>query len=139
MNQQATADGAEIVSAEFYAEFARITLRGDGTAMVIVTGDSYEDTKSLVYVPFNPTGAPCPVDNPLITNMTHAEDVGIWMGNYLQLRNSYSVDYREDWRLDINDVIYQSSMFEERFPVRVTKLVFNMPGQWGEIETRRLV
>lgn len=139
MNQQATADGAEIVSAEFYAEFARITLRGDGTAMVIVTGDSYEDTKSLVYVPFNPTGAPCPVDNPLITNMTHAEDVGIWMGNYLQLRNSYSVDYREDWRLDINDVIYQSSMFEERFPVRVTKLVFNMPGQWGQIETRRLV
>lgn len=138
-NHSATVDGAELVDAEFYAEYAKLTIRGNGVATVIVNGNSIEDTKSIAYVKFNDTGSPCPVDNPLITNRAHAEDAGIWMGNYLQLRNSYKVDYREDWRLDINDVIYQQSMFEEKFPVRITKLEFNMPGQWGEIETRRLV
>lgn len=138
-NHAVAVAGAELINAECYAEYAVITISGNGTATVIVTGNSIEDTTSLAYIPFNATGSPCPVDNPLITNRVHAEDAGIWMGNYLQLRNSYTVDIREDWRLDINDVIYQQSMFEERFPVRVTKLVYNMPGQWGEIETRRLI
>lgn len=138
-NHTVTVTGGELVSAEMYAEYGKITISGSGEVTVVVNGNNIEDATTLVYIPFNDTGAPCPVDNPLITARDHAEDAGTWMGNYLQLRNSYSVDYREDWRLDINDVIYQQSMFEEKFPVRVTKLVFNMPGQWGEIETRRLV
>lgn len=138
-NQSVEVTGAELVGSTLYAEYGVITIRGSGIATVIVRGNSIEDVKSITHVHFNDTGAPCPVDNPLITSRDHAEDAGLWMGNYLQLRNSYKVPVREDWRLDINDVIYQQSMFEDKFPVRVTKLVFNMPGQWGEIETRRLI
>lgn len=138
-NHNVAVTGGELVAAEMYAEYSRITVSGNGEVDVLLTGQTIEDSKSIVAVHFHDTGSPCPVDNPLITNRTHAEDAGIWMGNYLQLRNSYTVDFREDYRLDVNDIIYQQSMFEDRFPVRVTKLVFNMPGQWGEIETRRLV
>lgn len=138
-NHNVVVTGGELVAAEMYAEYSKITVSGNGLVDVLLTGKTIEDSKSIVSVHFHDTGSPCPVDNPLITNRVHAADAGAWMGNYLQLRNSYSVDYREDFRIDVNDIIYQQSMFEGRFPVRVTKHVLNMPGQWGEIETRRLV
>ena len=48
-----------------------------------------------------------------ITDTNTAQAVGAWIANYYKNRNSYEVNFRQDFRLDANDMIYIQSEFEE--------------------------
>ena len=54
------------------------------------------------------------------------------------MRNSYEMPFREDFRLEANDIIYMQSLFEDIFPARILKLEFSLPGQTGKIKLRRM-
>ena len=54
------------------------------------------------------------------------------------MRNSYELPFREDFRLEANDIIYMKSLFDDMFQARITKLEFNLPGQSGKIKLRRM-
>ena len=130
--------GGTLVSAEYYARTAFVRVSGDGVVNVVLTGRMLDETQSTVSVKENNTGDICPMDNPLITDAAMAQDVGEWVGRYLRNRNSYETNFRQDFRLDANDMIYFQSDFEERIPVRVTRVQYNLPGQTGAISARRL-
>lgn len=130
--------GGEIVSATYYAETAFIRIRAENTVDLTVKGYSLIDKQSVISTAVNRNGEPCPLNNPLITDVVWAKDVGEWVANYLKCRNSYEANFRQDFRLDINDVIYIQSDFEENIPARITKLQYKLPGQQGAISVRRM-
>lgn len=131
--------GGELVSAVYYAKTAFLTIRADDTVDIKLTGYALVDKQVTVSVPVNKTGEICPLDNPLITDTTTAQNVGEWVASYYSNRNTYEMRFRQDFRLDANDMIYIRSEFEEMIPARITKLQYKLPGQTGAISVRRLM
>lgn len=134
----ATITGGTLVSSTFYAQTAFLKIRAEGEVQIIVEGKPLTIKQSTVSVPINDGGEVCPLDNPLISTAGVAQSVGEWVGNYLRCRNSYETNFRQDFRLDANDIIYIQSEFEEMIPARITKLQYKLPGQEGAISVRRL-
>ena len=130
--------GGTIVSSLFYAGQGFLTIRAEGNVTISVYGKQLEVKESTVVATVNESGEICPVNNPLITDAILAQNVGEWVGNYLKCRNSYETNFRQDFRLDANDVIYIQSEFEEMIPSRITKLQYKLPGQNGAISVRRM-
>lgn len=134
----ATVNGGEIVSAIYYAETAFLTIRAEDSVDIIVTGKVLIDKQSIITTSVNRNGEPCPLDNPLVTDVVWAKELGEWVANYLKNRNSYETNFRQDFRLDTNDIIYIQSDFDENIPARITKLQYKLPGQQGAISVRRM-
>ncbi len=130
--------GGELVSAECYANTAFITIESDDEVDVIITGSKIVDDVSIISTKVNNRGESCPIDNPLITSDSRARSVGQWVATYLSSRNSYEANFRQDFALDVNDVILIKSEFEDNIPARVTKLQYKLPGQQGAISVRRM-
>lgn len=130
--------GGEIVSAEYYAVTAFITVRAESTVDIVATGRRLLDKKSVITTTVNRNGEVCPLDNPLVTDVTMAKNLGEWVANYLKIRNSYETNFRQDFRLDANDLIYIQSDFEDSIPARITKIQYKLPGQQGAISVRRV-
>lgn len=137
-NIEAQVTGGTLVSARLYAETAFLTIRSEGSVDILLTGVSLTEKEMTVSVSVNKTGEICPLDNPLITDRATAQAVGEWVAKYYKNRSSYEVNFRQDFRLDPNDVIYIQSEFEEMIPARITKLQYSLPGQEGAISVRRL-
>lgn len=131
-------DGGEIVSAICYATTAFITIKAESVVNVTVTGYKIVDDVSIISTKVNNRGEPCPIDNPLITSDNRARSIGQWVATYLSSRNTYEANFRQDFALDVNDVILIKSEFEDNIPARVTKLQYKIPGQQGAISVRRM-
>ena len=132
-----TVIGGEILSAEYYAETAFVTVRAESTVDITVIGRKLLDKQSIITTTVNRNGESCPLDNPLVTDVTMAKNLGEWVANYLKIRNCYETNFRQDFRLDANDLIYIQSDFEENIPARITKIQYKLPGQQGAISVRR--
>lgn len=130
--------GGTVTSSAFYAETGFLSVTGTGDVNITVKGKLLIVKEMTVSIDVNHNGEDCPIDNPLITNATQAGQVGEWVAAYCKLRNSYEFAFRQDFRLDVNDVIFTRSNFETMFPARITNLKFALPGQKGEIALRRM-
>lgn len=135
---EATVVGGGIVSAKYYAHTAFLTIMGGSTVDIIVNGYKIVDDTSVFSTKVSEIGEVCPLDNPLITDASRAESVGEWVAAYLESRNTYEMNFRQDFMLDINDVVYIRSDFEDNIPARITKLQFKLPGQQGAVSVRRV-
>ena len=135
---EVSVEGGEVVSAICYATTAFITIEADSVADVIITGRKIVDDVSIISTKVNNRGETCPIDNPLITSDSRARSIGQWVARYLSSRNTYEANFRQDFSLDVNDVIRIKSEFEDNIPARVTKLQYKLPGQQGAISVRRM-
>ena len=131
-------DEGEVISAICYATTAFITIEGDNITDVTIKGRKIVDDVSVISTKVNNRGEPCPIDNPLITSDNRARSIGKWVATYLSSRNTYEANFRQDFALDVNDVILIKSEFEDNIPARVTKLQYKLPGQQGAISLRRM-
>ena len=131
-------NGGVLLAIKKYAETSFLTVMASDSVSITVKGRPLVDKQSIITTTVNPTGEPCPLDNPLVTNVAWAKDLGEWVANYLKCRNSYETNFRQDFRLDANDLIYIQSDFEENIPARITKLQYKLPGQQGAISVRRM-
>lgn len=135
---EATVIGGEIVYAVYYAHTAFLQISAESTVDISVSGYKITDDTSVFSTRVSDTGEVCPLDNPLITDTDRAKNVGEWVAAYLASRNSYDMNFRQDFTLDINDVVYIRSDFEDNIPARITKLQFSLPGQQGAVSVRRV-
>ena len=135
---EATVVGGELLSATYYANTAFLTISAESTVDVTVNGYKIVDNTSVFGTNVSDIGEVCPMDNPLITDAERAERVGEWVAAYLESRNSYDMNFRQDFTLDINDVISIRTDFEDNIPARITKLQFKLPGQQGAVSVRRV-
>lgn len=135
---EATVTGGEILYAVYYAHTAFLQISAESTVDISVNGFKITDDTSVFSTKVSDTGEVCPLDNPLITDTDRAKSVGEWVATYLESRNSYDMNFRQDFTLDINDVVYIRSDFEDNIPARITKLQFKLPGQQGAVSVRRV-
>ena len=135
---EAVVDGGELVYATYYANTAFLTISAKSTVDITVKGYVINDYPVVSSLKVSDTGEVCPLDNPLITDAPQARSVLEWIANYFKSRNSYDMNFRQDFTLDINDVVYIKSDFEDNIPARITKLQFNLPGQQGAVSVRRV-
>ncbi len=135
---EVTVDGGEIVSATHYAGIAFLKIAAESVVNITVRGCKIIDDVSIVSHKVSDNGEICPLDNPLVTDNGRGAILGEWIATYLKSRNSYDANFRQDFALDINDVILIKSDFEDNIPVRVTKLQYKLPGQQGAISVRRV-
>jgi hypothetical protein len=105
---------------------------------IVVSGYKIVDDVSITSHILDNSGEVCPLDNPLITDSSRAKIIGEWVAAYLKSRNSYETNFRQDFTLDVNDVIRVKSDFEDNIPARITKLQYKLPGQQGAISVRRV-
>ena len=135
---EATVVGGRIVYAIYYARTAFLQIEAESTVDITVNGYAITDNTSVYSTKVSDSGEVCPLDNPLITDTDRARSVGEWVAAYLESRNSYDMNFRQDFTLDINDVVYIRSDFEDNIPARITKLQFKLPGQQGAVSVRRV-
>ena len=135
---EATVVGGELVSATYYANTAFLRISAESAVDIVVNGYRITDNTSVFSTVVSDSGEVCPLDNPLITDTDRARSVGEWVAAYLESRNSYDMNFRQDFTLDINDVVYIKSDFEDNIPARITKLQLNLPGQKGAVSVRRV-
>ena len=132
-------EGGELLSATYYAETAFLQISAESPVVnIIVHGYKIIDDVSVVSTRVNDSGEVCPLNNPLVTDIDRAKVLGVWVSTYLKARNTYEANFRQDFSLDINDVILIRSDFEENIPARITKLQYRLPGQQGAISVRRV-
>ena len=135
---KASVVGGELVYGTYYAHTAFLQISAESTVDIMVSGYKITDDTSVFSTKVSDSGEVCPLDNPLITDTERAKSVGEWVATYLQSRNSYDMSFRQDFTLDINDVVYIKSDFEDNIPARITKLQFKLPGQQGAVSVRRV-
>jgi hypothetical protein len=76
--------------------------------------------------------------NPLISDVSHAEIVGEWIGNYYANNISYDVEYRGEPRIEASDIIYMESEKINNLQVEITNHTLNYNGAFsGSLELRR--
>lgn len=131
-------DGGELLSATYYAKTAFLRISAESVVNIVVRGYKIVDDVSITIYNLDGSGEVCPLDNPLITDSSRAKSVGEWVAAYLKSRNSYETNFRQDFTLDVNDVILVKSDFEDNIPARITKLQYKLPGQQGAISVRRV-
>lgn len=119
-----------------FAQRTIVKLAGEGT--VKVTGNVLLESEKTHSVYVSDTGEPCPIDNPLITDDDNAEQLGKWLASYIQQRDTYTVPFRQDYRVEVDDIIYIQTEFDQHVPARVVKLDYALPGQKGKITVKRL-
>lgn len=131
-------EDGELISTVFCATTAFLKIKADTTVSVVMMGYKIIDDTSVISTKVNSRGEICPIDNPLVTDESRARMMGTWVATYLSSRNSYEASIRQDFALDVNDVILIKSEFEDNIPARVTKLQYKLPGQQGAVSVRRM-
>ena len=122
-----TGDGS-ITSQTHCTYYSTLTLTGTGTATLTLTGKVLTTSSVSVVKHLNPQGEDKDaLTNPLITDLTNAQNTAIWIGDYFSKRNFLTTDYRGNPEIDAHDLVYMESQFEPLFPVRIMehKIEFN--------------
>lgn len=101
----ATVENGTLVSAEYYANACKLTITGNGTVNVLISGKTLKEVKTEVTAINNLIGETITLDNPLITSRDRAFIIGEWMRAYLDNRTILKASWRPDTSLDALDVI----------------------------------
>ena len=128
------ASGGTITSSRFYGRYCELDVTGNGTFEVIVKGKKIEDNTSVHTKEYSPRGEVAPYDNPLITNNNLAENVSSYIGDYLRCRTRYTLDWLEDYRVNVGDLVRIKSQYTDNLVGRVIRIKTSEPKLMGEME-----
>ena len=124
----ATLSAGTIVSQTHYTYYSVLTLTGTGAATLSITGKVLTAASVSVVKQLNSQGEDkTALTNPLITDLTNAQNTAVWIADYFSKRNFLTTDYRGNPEIDAHDLVYMESQFEPLFPVRIMehKIDFN--------------
>jgi hypothetical protein len=109
-----------ITAQEHYTYYSIVTLTGAKPATLSLTGRVLTTASAAVVKQLNPQGEDkAALQNPLITDLTNAQNTAVWIADYFSKRNILTTDYRGNPEIDAHDLAYMESQFEGLFPARV--------------------
>ena len=97
-----------------------------------------KQTRVNVDLVVNETGEDMIVDNPYITTDKLVEIAQKTIKAIAKCREVYTLDVRQDFRLQVGDIITIDTPYENEIPCIITGLKFNMPSVKGQLICRRL-
>jgi hypothetical protein len=71
------------------------------------------------------------IDNPLISTLSHAENVADWVLSEVKKRFLYDINWRQNPALESGDIVTVEDDFSENKSMRITKQEFNYQGYLG--------
>lgn len=129
----AVTGGATVNSATYYTNSAVLNITHTGTTTITLTGTELSLSSNVVTdvdpsIPSGEKTLTMKVDNTLINNTTRAESVASWLLGEVGNRNIYSVDWRQDPRLESGDIVTVEDEFGQDLTARITKQEFEFNG-----------
>lgn len=97
-----------------------------------------QEALKVVSETVNSNGEECAIDNPFVTTDAQVKAIMDSVKYIYGQRDVYTAQWAQDWRVELGDIIYLDTQFEQNVKVVVTGLKFSYPGLWGEITMRRL-
>ena len=78
-------------------------------------------------------------ENPLISDMTMAQDLADWIADYYSAGIEYEYTTRGNPEIDVNDIVYQENEFRDNMKVTVYRATINFNQSFsGKIIARRV-
>lgn len=125
---------ATVDSATFYGRYAEITVTATGRFTLTINGKVIKDSPSTYSKIYSTKGEVAPYDNPLITDDEMAEACATYIGDYLNCRIRYTLEWVEDYRINVGDLIRIKSNFTDNLVGRVIRIKTSEPKLLGELE-----
>ena len=119
---------AAITAQTHYTYYSVVTLTGTQPCTLTLTGKVLTQSSVGVVKQMNPQGEDkAALANPLITDLTNAQNTAVWIADYFSKRNFLTATYRGNPEIDAHDLVYMESQFEALFPARIMehKIEFN--------------
>lgn len=123
---QIQVDGGTLISSQIYARAADLEL-SEGTKTVTITGKTLSENSTVTTYPVSSSGEIDKEENPLITNQEMRDALAAHVMAYLQMRNTYDVDYRGNPEIEVGDIIGIQTLYTGEMDalVLVDEISFN--------------
>lgn len=129
--------GVSIVESSAY--YATVELTGvSEEAEVAIWGSEYVVTNTKISRQLNATGSLETWENPLVSSLSHGNDLAEWIGDYLRADREYDLTYRGEPRLDANDIAFLENKYVPDLLIRIYEHTLKFNGAFsGTIKARR--
>lgn len=119
--------------------FVTIKFNVTGSFKLEVQGYRYKIVEKYATVSLNARGKTVKWKNPLISNITMANELAAWLADYYAAGIEYEYDTRGNPELDATDIVYQESEFHDGMRVNIYRHTVNFKQAFsGRVTARRI-
>lgn len=134
---EAASDKVSITASGNYYVTVKFTTAG--TYQFEVWGYRYKVIERYATVKLHERGKTVKWENPLISDMTMANDLAEWIADYYSAGIEYEYNTRGNPEIDVNDIVYQENEFRDNMKVTIYRATLNFSQAFsGKITARRL-
>lgn len=119
--------------------FVTIKFNVTGSFKLEVQGYRYKIVEKHATVSLNARGKTVKWKNPLISNITMANELAAWLADYYTAGIEYEYDTRGNPELDATDIVYQENEFHDGMRVNIYRHTVNFKQAFsGRVTARRI-
>lgn len=119
--------------------FVTIKFNVTGSFKLEVQGYRYKIVEKYATVSLNARGKTVKWKNPLISNITMANELAAWLADYYTAEIEYEYDTRGNPELDATDIVYQENEFHDGMRVNIYRHTVNFKQAFsGRVTARRI-
>lgn len=119
--------------------FVTIKFNVTGSFKLEVQGYRYKIVEKYATVSLNARGKTIKWKNPLISNITMANELAAWLADYYTAGIEYEYDTRGNPELDATDIVYQENEFHDGMRVNIYRHTVNFKQAFsGRVTARRI-
>lgn len=119
--------------------FVTIKFNVTGSFKLEVQGYRYKIVEKYATVSLNARGKTVKWKNPLISNITMANELAAWLADYYTAGIEYEYDTRGNPELDATDIVYQENEFHDGMRVNIYRHTVNFKQAFsGRVTARRI-
>lgn len=119
--------------------FITIKFNVTGSFKLEVQGYRYKIVEKYATVSLNARGKTVKWKNPLISNITIANELAAWLADYYTAGIEYEYDTRGNPELDATDIVYQENEFHDGMRVNIYRHTVNFKQAFsGRVTARRI-
>lgn len=119
--------------------FVTIKFNVTGSFKLEVQGYRYKIVEKYATVSLNARGKTVKWKNPLISNITMANELAAWLADYYTAGIEYEYDTRGNPELDATDIVYQENEFHDSMRVNIYRHTVNFKQAFsGRVTARRI-
>lgn len=131
------ANKAEVIDWGNY--YVTLRYKVSGTFVLEVQGYRYKIVEKYAIKTLHARGKTVKWENPLISDMTMAQDLAEWIADYYSAGIEYEYTTRGNPEIGVNDIVYQENEFRDNMKVTIYRATLNFNQSFsGKITARRV-
>ena len=119
--------------------YVTLKYKVSGAYRLEVQGFRYKIVERYAVKTLHERGKTIKWENPLISNMTMANDLAAWLADYYSAGVEYEYETRGNPELDASDIVYQENAFREKMKVSIYHHILKFKQAFsGSVTARRI-